>query len=376
MAGARKLDYVLIITTILLIIFGIIVLASASTSISQIKFGDSYYYLNHQIMFALIPGILLLIVFSKINLNIIKKWAPVILLVNLVLMAFVFLPVIGIKVGKGARWISLGIASFQPSETLKLAFILYIASWLEGKNKKKFSFPKDQKDLKENFFAFLAILGLIGLLLWFQSDLGTLAVILAIGMLMYFLANTPVLHTITIGVLVGLSFLILINFSPYHWQRIVVFFNPGIDPMGSGYQMKQSLMAIGSGGLFGLGFGMSQQEFGFLPHSISDSIFAVLAEETGFIGSVILIVLFLLFLWRGFEIGKQNKNRFFSLTALGITSWIFIQALVNIGAMIGLVPLTGIPLPFISHGGTALVTELAAVGILLNISRTVKHEEQ
>ncbi len=376
MAGARKLDYVLIITTILLIIFGIIVLASASTSISQIKFGDSYYYLNHQIMFALIPGILLLIVFSKINLNIIKKWAPVILLVNLVLMAFVFLPVIGIKVGKGARWISLGIASFQPSETLKLAFILYIASWLEGKNKKKFSFPKDQKDLKENFFAFLAILGLIGLLLWFQSDLGTLAVILAIGMLMYFLANTPVLHTITIGVLVGLSFLILINFSPYHWQRIVVFFNPGIDPMGSGYQMKQSLMAIGSGGLFGLGFGMSQQEFGFLPHSISDSIFAVLAEETGFIGSVILIVLFLLFLWRGFKIGKQNKNRFFSLTALGITSWIFIQALVNIGAMIGLVPLTGIPLPFISHGGTALVTELAAVGILLNISRTAKHEEQ
>lgn len=376
MAGARKLNYILIITTILLIIFGIIVLASASTSISQIKFGDSYYYLNHQIMFALIPGILLLIVFSKIKLNIIKKWAPVILLINLVLMAFVFLPVIGIKVGKGARWISLGIASFQPSETLKLAFILYIASWLEGKNKKKFSFPKDQKDLKENFFAFLAILGLIGLLLWFQSDLGTLAVILAIGMLMYFLANTPILHTITIGVLVGLAFLILINFSPYHWQRIVVFFNPGIDPMGSGYQMKQSLMAIGSGGLFGLGFGMSQQEFGFLPHSISDSIFAVLAEETGFIGSAILIVLFLLFLWQGFEIGKQNKNRFFSLTALGITSWIFIQALVNIGAMIGLVPLTGIPLPFISHGGTALVTELAAVGILLNISRTVKHEEQ
>ncbi|XOB40876.1 MAG: putative lipid II flippase FtsW [Candidatus Nealsonbacteria bacterium] len=376
MASARKLDYILIITTMLLIIFGIIILASASTSVSQIKFGDSYYYLNHQIIFALIPGILLAVLFSRIKLSIVKKWAPVALLLNLVLMTLVFLPGIGIKIGKGARWISLGIASFQPSETLKLAFILYIASWLEGKNKKKFSLPKNQKDLKENFLAFIMILGLIGLLLWFQSDLGTLAVILAIGVFMYFLADTPILHTITIGLLIGLAFLILINFSSYHWQRIVVFLNPDIDPMGSGYQLKQSLMAIGSGGLFGLGFGMSQQEFGFLPHLISDSIFAVLAEEAGFIGSVMLIVLFLLFLWRGFTIGKQSKNRFSSLTALGITSWILIQALVNIGAMIGIIPLTGIPLPFISQGGTALATELAAVGILLNVSRGAKYEKQ
>jgi len=375
MAGARKLDYILIITTIFLIIFGIIVLASASTSVSQIKFGDSYYYLNHQIMFALIPGILLLIVFSRIKLNIIKRWAPAFLLVNLVVMTFVFLPIIGIKVGKGARWISLGIASFQPSEALKLTFILYIASWLQGKNKKKFALPKNQKDLKGNFFAFLIILGLIGLLLWLQSDLGTLFVIVATGMLMYFLADTPLWDTIKIVMVVGLAFLILINFSSYHWQRIIIFLNPDRDPMGSGYQLKQALIAIGSGGIFGLGFGMSQQEFRFLPHSISDSIFAVLAEEAGFIGSVALIVLFLLFLWRGFKIGKQSKNKFFSLTALGITSWILIQALVNIGAIIGIIPLTGIPLPFISHGGTALITELAAVGILLNISRTAKHEK-
>ncbi len=376
MANARKLDYILIITAILLIVFGIIVLASASTSVSQIKFGNSYYYLNHQIAFALIPGILLAIIFSKINLNILKKWAPLFLLINLVLMTLVFLPGIGIKIGKGSRWISLGIASFQPSEALKLSFILYIASWLDGKSKKKFTLPKNKKDLKENFFAFLIILGLIGLLLWFQSDIGTLFVILATGMLMYFLSNTPVSHTIIIGMLIALGFFILINFSPYHWERIKVFLNPDIDPMGSGYQLKQSLIAIGSGGIFGLGFGMSQQEFRFLPHSISDSIFAVLAEETGFIGSVVLIILFLLLLWRGFIIGKKSRNKFFSLTALGVTSWILIQALVNIGAMMGIVPLTGIPLPFVSHGGTALITELVGIGILLNISKPAKYEKQ
>ncbi len=371
MAG-RKSDYILIVTTFFLIVFGIIVLASASTSISQIKFGNTYYYLNHQMIYALIPGIILAFIFSKINLGLLKKWAPIFLLINMVLMTFVFLPSIGIKVGKSARWISLGVASFQPSEMLKLSFILYIASWMESRGKKKFKLPKTPKDLKENFFAFIIILGLIGLLLWLQSDIGTLFVILATGFLMYFFANNPISHTIVLGLLVIVGISLVIHLSPYRLERILVFLNPDIDPMGSGYQIKQSLIAIGSGGIWGLGFGMSQQKLGLLPHPISDSIFAVLAEETGFIGSVVLIFLFLLFLWRGFKIGKQSKNKFTNLTALGITSWILIQALVNIGAMVGVIPLTGIPLPFISHGGSALVFELIAVGILLNISRTSK----
>jgi len=368
MASAKKL----IIITGFLIVFGVIVLASASTSVSQIKFGNTYYYFNHQMIFALIPGIILAFVFSKIDLKLLKKCAPAFLLVNLVLMTFVFLPSIGIKVGKSARWISLGIASFQPSEILKLSFILYIASWMEGRSKKKFKLPKAPKDLKENLVAFIVILGLIGLLLWFQSDIGTLFVILATGFLMYFFANNPVSHTIVLGLLVIVGISLIIHFSPYRLERVLVFLNPDIDPMGSGYQIKQSLIAIGSGGIWGLGFGMSQQKLGLLPHPISDSIFAVLAEETGFIGSIVLILLFLLFLRQGFKIGKQSRNKFAKLTALGITSWILIQALVNIGAMVGVVPLTGIPLPFISHGGSALVTELIAVGILLNISKTSK----
>jgi len=374
MASAKKIDYPLIIITTLLVVFGIIILASASTSISQIRFGNSYYLFNHQMLFALIPGVFLAFFFSKIKLSLLKKWAPVFLLINLLVMTFVFLPYIGIKVGNAARWISLGLTSFQPSEALKLTFILYLASWLESKGRKKITLPKTQKDLKESLVAFLVIIALIGLLLALQSDIGTLVVIIAIAFLMYFFANTPFWHTILIGTIFVVGLLIVINLAPYRLQRVSVFLNPDQDPMGVGYQIKQSLMAIGSGGVFGLGFGMSQQKF--LPHSISDSIFAVLAEEAGFIGSVVLILLFLLFLWRGFRIGKQSKNKFFSLTALGITSWILVQALVNIGAMVGIIPLTGIPLPFISHGGSALVTELIGVGILINISKSVKYEEE
>jgi len=367
MASARRVDYILMGTVALLMILGVIVLASASTAISQIKFGSTYYYLNHQITFALIPGILLAIFFSKVKLTLIKKWAPIFLLGNLVLMTFVFLPQIGIKVGKASRWISLGLASVQPSEILKIVFILYLASWLEGKSKKKIVLPKTQKDLKENLPAFLAILGLISMLLVLQSDIGTLVVILAIGVLMYFFADTPFRDTIIIGALGIIAILIFISLSPYRLERVSVFLHPDQDPMGMGYQTKQSSIAIGSGGLFGLGFGMSQQKF--LPHPISDSIFAVLAEEAGFVGSAVLISLFLIFLWRGFKIGKESKDKFSSLAALGITSWILIQALVNIGAMVGVVPLTGIPLPFISHGCTALIAELVGVGVLLNISR-------
>ena len=186
---------------------------------------------------------------------------------------------------------------------------------------------------------------------------------------MYFFAKTPLLHTALI-ILVGvIGLVVLVNVAPYRLERIRVFLNPEIDPMGIGYQIKQSLITVGSGEVFGLGFGMSQQKFGLLPHPISDSIFAILAEETGFVGSVFLILLFVLFLWRGFKIGKESKDKFSQLVALGIVSWIFIQALVNMGSMINLSPLTGIPLPFVSYGGTALSTELAAVGILLNISK-------
>jgi cell division protein FtsW len=366
--SSRGLDFILIATTGLLITFGIIVLASASTSVPEEKFGSIYHLFNHQLLLALLPGILLAIVFLKFPLNLLKKKAPILLLLSLLLMIIVFLPQIGIKSGEAARWINLGFFSLQPSEPLKLTFILYLASWLESRSKKK-SLSKSPKKIEESLIAFLVIIILITILLILQSDVSTLGVIVVTATLMYFFANTPFWHTLFI-VIMGIAILFVsVKVAPYRLERIAVFFNPKIDPMGISYQLKQALIAVGSGKIFGVGLGMSQQKFGILPHPMSDSIFAILAEEMGFLGSVFLISLFLLFLWRGFKIGKESSDMFSQLTALGITSWILIQVFISISSMIGLTPMTGIPLPFISYGGSALITELAAVGILLNISK-------
>lgn len=365
---SKKPDYILLGVIAILIVLGIVILASVSASFAFKKFGDTYYLLNHQILFGLIPGLILAFLAFRINLSLLKKWAPVLLLINLVLLVMVFMPLIGSKIEGASRWIVLGPFSFQPSELLKLTFILYLASWLTSRTE-KISSIKNSKMFGQTLIAFLGAIIVISLLLALQPDISTLGVIVFIAFLMYFLANTPLWHAILI-ILMGTGGLIsLIKLAPYRANRLLVFLNPDTDPMGIGYQAKQALIAVGSGGIAGVGLGMSIQKLGFLPQSVSDSVFAVFSEETGFIGGFVLILLFLIFLWRGFKIAKESQNKFFQLTALGITSWIVIQTFVNIGAMIGILPLTGIPLPFISYGGSALIVELIGIGILLNISK-------
>jgi len=347
-----------------LIVLGILILASVSASLSQERFGTTYYFLNHQILFGLIPGFLLGFLAFKVKLSFFKKWAPVLLLVNLIFLAMVFLPLVGSASGGADRWVSLGPLSFQPSEFLKLSFILYLAAWLASRTSK-------EKRFNQTFIAFLSVVGIISLFLILQPDISTLGVVAVSAALMYFLANTPLWHSISIILIGGGGLLALIKLAPYRLNRLLVFLNPELDPMGKGYQIKQALITVGSGGLFGLGLGMSQQRFStFLPQSMSDSIFAIFAEETGFVGAVILILFFLLLLWRGFRIAKMKEDKFSQLAALGLTVWLCLQGFTNVGAMIGILPLTGIPLPFISYGGSALVAELIGVGILLNISKT------
>jgi len=363
-------DYILFGVVVILVVLGILILASVSAPLSQEKFGTTYYFLNHQLLFGLLPGLILAFLAFKVRLSFLKKWAPILLLINLILLVMVFLPKIGAGAGGATRWLSMGPISFQPAEFLKLTFILYLASWLTGRIPHQHAGGRQaEKGFSKTLIAFLIVVGLISLLLIFQPDISTLGVIVLVAVLMYFLANTPLWHSILI-ILIGAGGLFsLIKLAPYRAARLLVFFEPGTDPMGIGYQIKQALIAIGSGGIFGLGLGMVGQRLGFLPQSISDSIFAIMAKETGFIGSVILISLFLIFLWRGFKIGKGIENKFSQLLAVGISSWIVIQAFINVGSMTGLLPLTGIPLPFISYGGSALVTELIGVGILLNISK-------
>ena len=230
---------------------------------------------------------------------------------------------------------------------------------------------KSALDLGQTFVAFLIVIVLTSLLLILQPNISTLGVIVAVGFLIYFLAGTPLWHSLLmVGTGIAALFA-LIKLAPYRINRWLVFLNPETDPLGIGYQIKQSLIAVGSGGILGLGLGMSRQKFGFLPQPATDSIFAIFSEETGFLGSIILISLFLVILWQGFKISSKVKDRFMQLCALGITCWISLQAFFNIGAMIGLLPLAGIPLPFISYGGSHIAAEMAGMGILLNISKNV-----
>lgn len=365
----QKPDFILLATIVILISLGILILASVSASLSQEKFGNSFYFLNHQIIFGLIPGIIFAIIFFRIRIATLKKLAPIFLLINLAFLAAVFLPKIGVEIRGASRWLNLGLFSFQPSEFLKLFFIVYLSAWLASREEKTFS--KKPKIFLETFVAFLIITGLVSLLLIRQPDISTLGIIVLTGTIIYFSSHTPLWHTPLI-ILIGIGgFLTLIKLAPYRMDRILVFLKPETDPMGIGYQIKQVLIAVGSGGILGSGLGMSIQKFGFIPHSISDSIFAIFAEETGFVGSLILILLFLIFAFQGFKISKASPDKFSQLLALGITSWITIQGFINIGSMTGILPLTGIPLPFISYGGSALITELVGVGILLNISKDI-----
>ncbi len=365
--------YILMLIAGILILLGILILAGVSAPLSFEKFGNTYYFLQHQIIFGLIPGLFLFFTAFKTPLSSLKKRSLILLLINLAFLALVFVPKIGSKFWGASRWISLGPISFQPSEFLKLTFILYLATWFSSRiEKSEFVKKKSQKlePLNLTFIAFLVIVGIVSLLLILQPDITTWGIIMVSAGLMYFSVNTPLWHSFLI-VLMGTGGLyFLIKLAPYRVSRWLVFLKSEIDPMGKGYQVKQALITIGSGGLFGLGLGLSQQKFGFLPQSMSDSIFAVFSEETGFLGSLTLILLFIIFLWHGFKIGKLSQDAFSKLISVGITSWIVIQAFVNIGSMTGILPLTGIPLPFISYGGSHLIAELAGVGILFNISKS------
>ncbi len=383
----KKLDYSLILIVIFLIIFGIVILASVSFSISQEKFGNTFYFLNHQIFLGLIPGIILAWLLYRtpaVRLRkYLKKLALPLLSANLVLLGLVFLPAIGLTIKGATRWISLGPISFQPSEFLKLTFILYLASWLSIRTsppkEKPFRLKKKllagfQASHHQNItlIAFFSVLGIISLLLILQPDISTLGTIAIIALIMYFLAGAPFWHILLIVSTGIIALLGLIKIAPYRMDRFLIFLKPELSPQGIGYHLQQSLIAIGSGGIKGLGLGLSRQRLGFLPRTMSDSVFSILAEEMGFIGALSLIILFLAFLIVGFKISSSTKDRFLQLTGFGITSWIVIQAFINIGAMIGIVPLTGIPLPFVSYGGSAIMVELIGVGILLNISKQSK----
>lgn len=341
---------------------GLIMVASAGVVYGRVRFGDDYYFLKQQ-LFGLGVGMLFLCILQHIHYKVWQRFVVPIFLIAIVLLVLVFIPGIGTTVYGAARWVELGPLSFQPSEVMKFAIILYLAAWFSSKGRAKTS------DFFEGLVPFLALLSIVGFLIIKQPDTGTLGLIFLIALSIFFASGANLLHIMS---LIGAGFVflfILIKMAPYRMQRFLVFMNPDHDPMGFGYQMTQALLALGSGGLFGVGLGQSRQKFNYLPEPVTDSIFAVLGEELGLIGTVTVVALFLFIAWRGLRIAAAAPDEFGRLLAIGIVSWIVFQAFINISAITGLIPLTGIPLPFISYGGTSLAVLLAAVGILLNISK-------
>lgn len=361
----HKPDYWLVITVIMLVVIGLVMLSSASAVVSYENFGNNYQYLTHQLLYGVLFGLLAMIITSRIDYRFWKKFAAVLLAVTLLLLLAVFIPGIGLEYGGAKRWIALGSATMQPTEIVKLTFILYLATWLEKRQ-------KGIRDWKFGFLPFVTVLGIIGSLIMLQPDLGTMSVVIASAIVVYFIAGARWRHLAAIGGTGIVLFWLLIKAAPYRMARFTVFLNPEIDPQGIGYQINQALLAVGSGGLFGRGLGKSIQKYNYLPEATGDSIFAVMAEELGFIRILFLIAIFVFLVIRGFMVAKKAPDLFGKLVASGIIAWVAFQAFVNIAAMVALVPLTGIPLPFISYGGTALLFTLAAVGILINISQHTK----
>lgn len=360
--SSHHFDHSLFFAVLSLLGIGLIMVASAGIVYGKVRFGDDYYFLKQQLL-GLGVGLLLLFIFQQVHYKVWQRFVVPIFLLALGLLILVFIPGFGTTVYGAARWVDLGPLSFQPSEVMKFAIILYLAAWLSNKGRTKAS------DFFEGLIPFLALMSLVGFLIIKQPDTGTLGLIFLIALAIFFASGANVLHILSLFLGGSFFLLVLIRMAPYRMQRFLVFLNPDHDPMGFGYQMSQALLAIGSGGFLGVGLGQSRQKFNYLPEPVTDSIFAVIGEELGWIGAVIIVSLFLFLAWRGLRIAAQAPDEFGRLLAVGIVSWIIFQAFINIAAITGLIPLTGIPLPFISYGGTSLAVILAAVGILLNVSK-------
>lgn len=355
----KKIDGILLLVIILLSLFGLFMIYNASSVIALRDFDDSYYYLKEQSVWMLI-GFCGLFFFSFFTHKKLYAFAVPLLITAIVLLLLVFIPGLGISALGASRWINFHFFTLQPAEFVKFSLAIYLAAWFSSKEKGRLP-------------AFLLLMGVVWLLVMLQPDMGTASIILFEAAVVYFVSGGSVKHFAILTPIMAVIGFLFIKAAPYRAARLTSFLN--IDPTLSNvsYHTKQILIALGSGGIFGVGIGNSLQKYAYLPENVTDSIFAIIAEETGFIGASVVVILFSIVIWRGFVIAMTAKDQFGKLLAAGLTSFLGIQILINLFSMTALMPLTGVPLPFISYGGSALIVDLAAIGILLNISQTRTH---
>ncbi len=356
-------DYWLLTTVLMLVMFGTVMVFSASFAIGiEEEGGNSYYYLTRQLIWVVI-GLAALLVTMNIDYHVWRRLAlPGMVLVLILLAVVVLIPAAGVEAWGATRWIPLGPLSFQPSEIAKPILVIYLAEWLSQKGAKI-------RHFSYGLVPFAIFLGLLIGLVMLQPDLGTSAVLASIGIGMFLVAGADLVQFSGLIATGGVAFLVMALGASYRRARILIFLNPDADPQNLGWQLKQARLALGSGGIFGLGLGASRQKFAWLPAAQNDAIFAVIGEELGLIGCSFVLLLFLVLAWRGYRVATKAPDAFGSLVAVGIVTWLIFQAAINIGGITLTIPFTGVPLPFISYGGTSLAVSLASIGFLLNVSR-------
>jgi cell division protein FtsW len=352
-----KIDFQLLLCVGMLLVFGLIMVYDAAVVQAFKDTGDKYYYIKQQLIWMGL-GIVTLVSFTFFNYQFLRKLALPMLLGSLLLLLAVFIPGLGYSAGGAHRWLNLGPINIQPAEIIKLTSIIFFASLFERRVR---TFP---------FFSVVFVVSfIIGVL---QRDLGSTIVFFLTSVFIYYFAGAPLKYILSLVPIGVIGFLAFVLSAEYRKNRVLAFLDPFADPQGYSYHISQVLIAIGSGGFFGLGIGQSRQKFEYIPEVTTDSIFAVVGEELGFAGSMLLISLFVFLVYKGFKITQNCEEPFGKLLAFGLTSWLGLQTIINLGAMVSIFPLTGVPLPFISYGGSALLANLMAVGILLNISKANK----
>lgn len=354
-----KRDSILLLAaTTLLTLFGLLMIYNSSSYVAFKDFGDKYHYIKDQIAWTVL-GFFGLTFFSFFNYRRLYNLSLPILILAIILLALVFVPGIGVYVLGANRWVNFGFFSLQSSEFAKLALSIYLAAWFSSKEKGRLP-------------AFLLLLGLVLGLVIAEPDMGTATIILLQALAIYFLSGAPIWQFFAILPAVGVLGVLFAKLEPYRAERLATFFDFNQSIQTSSYHVRQILIALGSGGLTGVGLGNSLQKYAYLPENTTDSIFAIIAEEVGFLGAVLMIAVFAVIILLGFRVAMKVKDNFGRLLAGGITTLIGVQALINLASQTALIPLTGVPLPFISYGGSALIVNLCAIGILLNISKKEK----
>lgn len=357
---AGQPDYLLLVATVMLLITGLLSVYTASYAVGFHDYGDPNFFMKRQLISAVV-GLGALVFFMQLDYNRLRSWSIWMLLASLIGLLLVLSP-IGTEANGARRWLDFGPMTIQPSEFAKLSIVVYISAWLSSRGSQinKFSL---------GFVPFVLLVGIIGALVVSEPDMGTTVIIVLVACTLFFLAGAPLSHlALLLGSGAFLSYL-LITTRDYQMDRFSAFLDPGADAQGSGYQIIQLLVALGSGGPFGLGWAESRQKYLYLPSAQTDGVFAVLGEELGFVGLMAILAIFAFFVYRGVQVTLKTRDKFATLLAMGVVSWIAFQTLINIAGITRTLPLTGVPLPFLSYGGSALITVMAGVGILLSVSK-------